>query len=1341
MLDRALLRLSGMRTTLALTCVLVLVRAACIVGQALSLARLIVVLWEGAAVSDVTVPIIFFFVCFVLRQVVVAVQDAYLERYAAVRAEGLRDDLLGAIYGLGSEGARRHGSPALVAAAIEGIDDIETYIALMVPKIASVVVIPIVLLCVAFPLDWVSGVIMLVCLPVIVLFMVLIGRSARDEAAKRHGEFDRMSNHFIDSLRGIDTLKAFGRSRSWAERVYAASERFRELTLRTLRIATLSSAVLDLIAMLGLAAVAIMLGFRLADGSLAFLPTLAVLVMVPEFFRPVREFAADYHASLDGRNSLAEVLQVIDEGRAVQASGAEGERGGAGGGRDAAGCGACGDMPDDARRDAAKPVESSRPPSISLRSVSYAYDGGAEDGGDAHEAIADVSFDVAGPCKVGIIGTSGAGKSTLMNILAGFADPSGGSIAVDDADLPTLDDADWHVRSAFISQDPYIFRMTLRDNVAFYHPDATDEEVVAALERAGLGELPEELDQGLDTVIGDGARTLSGGQMQRVALARALVDERRQVLLFDEPTAHLDIETEMDLKQSMLPLMEGKLVFFATHRLHWVADMDYLIELDGGRIVWQGAASEWPHAADAASDAEAVETAMADAATVDAAAAEIAMTGAATSPSPAGAGAAANEAGPHMGAAPSAAGAEDGVPADAADTAAEDAAAEDAAPGEEHPTAVARDGDARTSDATPSASSSASACATTSASSSAPPSRLWRTWRSDTWVRPYFTRYGGVMVLAILLGLVSFIFSGALMFTSGYMISLAAMVPVTVLALHLPSLFVRIFGIGEPILGYLERLTSHDWVLRMTSDLRRRLYLAFDRIAPTSRARMGLGRAHALLADDIGHVQDLYLRTVFPLVCAWVLCVIVVIAAGIFSLPLACALLVLLVVDVVVVPLVSVRMNGARMLRAREAHARLYDELTDDVLGVQDWVLSGRREDYLARHRKTRRLVRDLNAATKRACRIRDIIVQAVFGLCAVVLIVWAGEAFSAVAGAAQTGAVAALSNVGGELAPAYAPNWIAAFVLCFFPLIEAFAPASDAAMGLVTHSDAVAHLNDLPDPDEDEEDASRAAGEDSAFRADDEPSSSGVSHDAPSACDVVFDGVSFRYEEGADDVLRDIDLVIPAGQKLAVLGRSGAGKSTLALLLHGGASPDAGHVLVGGLDASMQRGSTSLRVGVVEQHPHLFNQTLRENLLIGREDADDDELRSAMKAVGLGNLLGRLPQGLDTMVDESGRRFSGGERHRVALARVLLSHVPVVVFDEPFADLDPATESALLDTILDTLADKTVILITHHLQGVSQMDRVVFVEDGAIALDGTPDALVHESARYRQLVSFERGS
>lgn len=569
--------------------------------------------------------------------------------------------------------------------------------------------------------------------------------------------------------------------------------------------------------------------------------------------------------------------------------------------------------------------------------------------------------------------------------------------------------------------------------------------------------------------------------------------------------------------------------------------------------------------------------------------------------------------------------------------------------------------------------------------------------RRDAWVKPFFFRYRKALALALLLGVLTFGFASALMVTSGYLVSASA-VAETILFLHLPLIFVRIFGVGKPILQYLERLTSHDWVLRMTSGLRLKLYGALERDAVFFRATHRTGDVLGLLAEDIGHIQNLYLRTVFPTVVAWLLYVVLIACLGWVSLWLALAMLLVLGVAVFLVPLVSVLANAARQARHKQMKNELYAELADNVLGVSDWVFAGRGDEYLTRHKERERRMRAVQERMERFGRRRDLVLQALFGLCAVLLLVWAGGRFG---------------PEGGDAA-----NWIAAFVLGFFPLIDAFAPLSSAAVEAGAYRDSIARLNDLPAPAEDDAPACEPA--------------------AP--FDVRVEHAAYRYPGAERDVLSDVSLTVPQGQRIAVLGRSGAGKSTLASLVRGDLRPSAGSVTLGGAPTAGLGDEAARWIGVIQQRTYLFNMTLADNLRLGREDASDEDLWDALDKVGLRPLVERLDRGLDTMVDEAGLRFSGGERHRVALARVLLQDVPVVILDEPTVGLDPLTERALLDTLFEALAGKTVIMITHHLAGVGAMDRVVFVADGRIALDGAPDELARTSERYRRLLAFDRG-
>ena len=565
-MDRELFKLPGARRIAALAALISLGIALATIAQAWGLATAISLAWAGSVLADSLPWLGLFLAGLVARQGLVWAENALLERFSSETASALRRRFLSAVYLGGSPLVQQVGTGSASTLAIEGIDQVRSYIALVFPKTIALAVIPLALLVAIFPLDWVSGVISLVAFPCIIMFMILIGHAAKEEASKQYATFTRLSNAFLDSLRGLETLKLFGRSRAHGASVFQASERFRTATMRTLRVAMLSSAVLDLFATASLAAVAIMLGFRLIDGSIALFPALMCLMLVPEFFRPVRAYAADYHASLDGKNALAGVMDVVRKGESAR-DGWEG--------RGAAATVVAVEHADDGRF-------------LEVSGVSFSYPGSQA------PSLHEVSFSARRCERIGIVGESGAGKTTLANILAGLADPSSGSFSICDAarragfSASTLRDPHWLSRVAYLPQSPYLFAMTLRENIAFYRPDASAEDVASAVRSAGLEDFVRGLPEGLDTKIGAGGRALSGGQAQRVAIARVLLDRERDVLVFDEPTAHLDIETELDLKRRMLPLMEGRLVFFATHRMHWMANMDRVLVVEGGRIVQEG---------------------------------------------------------------------------------------------------------------------------------------------------------------------------------------------------------------------------------------------------------------------------------------------------------------------------------------------------------------------------------------------------------------------------------------------------------------------------------------------------------------------------------------------------------------------------------------------------------------------------------------------------------------------------------------------------------------------------------------------------------------------------------
>lgn len=576
MVDPALFALPGVRRTLIWLGATNVAAGALVIGQALSLTAAITLLWTGAPVADALPAALAFLACFGARQLVRNAQDARMEREARETAGRIRHALLAAYYDEGPRLIQQLGSGSATTTALEGIDRIEAYLELMLPKLVAAAVIPaMVLICVS-ALDVISGIIALVALPTTILFMVLLGQTAQERAIRQHAEFQRLTNHFIDTLRGLETLRAFGRSRTFGTHVFSVSERFREATMRTLAVGTLSSAVLDLVATFGLAAIAIMLGFRLSDGTLAAFPALAVLILVPDYFAPLRAMAADFHATLDGKNALAQVTDVLAQaGRTLEEALEE----------DAAGQGRSADTANKAAGVETPIPAWSATSTLTLRGVGLVRE-------DGTHSLDDVTHTFTGFERVGIVGLSGAGKTTLAQIVAGFLEPTEGAIELDGARVGSLHRSAWHRQVALIPQHPYIFSATLRENIAWYRPDASDDQIIDAMTAVGLANLASRLPQGLDTPLGEGGRALSGGEAHRVALARAVLDEARRIWILDEPTAHLDIETELELKEQLVPLFRDRLVIMATHRLHWADAMDTVLVLENGKLVEAGAPAQ-----------------------------------------------------------------------------------------------------------------------------------------------------------------------------------------------------------------------------------------------------------------------------------------------------------------------------------------------------------------------------------------------------------------------------------------------------------------------------------------------------------------------------------------------------------------------------------------------------------------------------------------------------------------------------------------------------------------------------------------------------------------------------
>ena len=572
---------------------------------------------------------------------------------------------------------------------------------------------------------------------------------------------------------------------------------------------------------------------------------------------------------------------------------------------------------------------------------------------------------------------------------------------------------------------------------------------------------------------------------------------------------------------------------------------------------------------------------------------------------------------------------------------------------------------------------------------------ILKAFEKDTWVKPYLQRYKAPLMLAIFLGFCTFFSAGALMFNSGYLISKSASLPENILLVYVPIVLTRAFGVSRPVFRYIERLTSHNWVLKMTSKLRRKLYHTLEKDAMVFKQKYRMGDILGLLAEDIQYIQNLYLRTIFPLIIALILYAFIVSAVGMFSLFFALYLALLLFILVIVLPVWSVVVNGARQEREKTLKTELYTDLTDNVLGVADWIFSQRGSEYVDTHLQVEQELYQVQDQKRLFNRRVQVLFQLIYSFIVIGLIVWTSQRF--------------VGNHGG------AANWIAAFVLSAFPVVDAFVVLPEAMQESNVYKDSINRLNALDEtPDE-----------------------------APKNIEVTdtriqVEDLSFSYDHHL--VLDHLDLTIEPGEKIAILGKSGSGKSTLASLIRGDLKPKSGLLTLGGVPTYQFGDAMSHYISVIQQAPYLFHTTILNNVRMANTNKSEEEVWQVLERVGLKKLVEQLPEGLHTMVDEAGLRFSGGERHRMALARILLQDTPIVLLDEPTVGLDPLTEQALIDTFFSQLQDKTVIWITHHLQGIEIMDRVIFIEDGRLEMSGTPADLAQNNARFQQLKAIDEG-
>jgi thiol reductant ABC exporter CydD subunit len=566
--ERRLLREPAVRRSVAVSVAIGLVSAASVVVQAVALAALLAGAM-GSATESVLPPILWLAGAIAIRGLCALAGELVAGRGAEIAKAELRRRLLGAALrrasGGGADGGGVGGGDVATLAG-RGMDALDAYIGRCLPDLVLAAAVPIALVAVIGALDWLSAIIVVAVLCLFPVFGVLVGQSSGRLAARRWNHMEAFGRQIADIFEGLPVLKAFGRSTRQRERIAEAAEGLRLASLSTLRVAFLSALVLDTLASVSVALVGVPLGLRLLSGSIHLAPALAVLIVAPEVFLPLRRASAEFHESTEGLAAARRAMDVIGDGDGGREGGGAAREGG------------------DARRDgngatagSPGPGDPARVP-VELRRVRVELPGRAE------AVLDDASLTILPGEKVVLIGLNGAGKSTTLSLLLGFMTPSSGAVTVGGMDLRGLDAEAWQHRLSYLSERPTLITGSLAENLRLADPAAGDARLREVLGQMGAGDLLASLPQGLDTQLGVGGRQVSAGERQRIALARAVLRDASLQLL-DEPTSHLDDATEATVVEALGRALSGRSALIVTHRPAVVRLADRVVTLEGGRFV------------------------------------------------------------------------------------------------------------------------------------------------------------------------------------------------------------------------------------------------------------------------------------------------------------------------------------------------------------------------------------------------------------------------------------------------------------------------------------------------------------------------------------------------------------------------------------------------------------------------------------------------------------------------------------------------------------------------------------------------------------------------------------
>lgn len=504
---------------------------------------------ENKSLSDVSNYLIVFVVAAIFKAFFIWFEKSKIDLVVGDVKNKLREAINKKLFEDKGEILSSKRSGEISNTVIKGVEALDAYFSEYLPQLFLSALTPILILYFVFPIDVLSGVVFLITAPVIPLLMYLIGSTAEDLNRKQWKSLNRMSGHFLDVLQGITTLKIFNRAKDEIRRIKEISNTFKSSTMKVLKIAFLSALVLELLSTISIAIIAVEIGLRLMYGKMEFESALFVLILAPEFYLPLRQLGARYHAGLEGIAAFKTIQKLLNTNKdksKIFSSKSEFQNG-----------------------------------NIVFENVSFNYLNRAD------KALDDISFTIESGKTTAIVGESGSGKSTIINLLMRFLEIKNGKIVVGKNNLLNISSVEWHENVSWVSQSPHIFYKSIYENIAIAKESTSENEIIEAAKNALIHEWIVKLKDGYQTIVGERGTTLSGGEIQRIALARAFL-KNSPILIMDEPTSSIDSIYEKELISSIEKLSNNKTVVIVAHRLSTIVGADKIIVLDKGRIIGEG---------------------------------------------------------------------------------------------------------------------------------------------------------------------------------------------------------------------------------------------------------------------------------------------------------------------------------------------------------------------------------------------------------------------------------------------------------------------------------------------------------------------------------------------------------------------------------------------------------------------------------------------------------------------------------------------------------------------------------------------------------------------------------